>query len=58
MDLGELGVADRWWDVAVGAWSVGWNFGVGLEPLFYESYGVTPEPDRIHFYRLLYDLVS
>ncbi len=58
VDLGELGVADRWWDVAVGAWSVGWNFGVGLEPLFYESYGVTPEPDRIRFYRLLYDLVS
>jgi kanamycin kinase len=58
VDLGELGVADRWWDVAVGAWSVGWNFGVGLEPLFYESYGVAPDPDRIRFYRLLYDLAS
>lgn len=58
VDLGELGVADRWWDIAVGAWSVGWNFGVGLEPLFYESYGVVPDPDRIRFYRLLYDLVS
>ncbi len=58
VDLGELGVADRWWDVAVGAWSVGWNFGEALEPLFYESYGVEPDPDRIRFYRLLYDLVS
>ena len=44
VDLGELGVADRWWDVAVGAWSVGWNFGEELEPLFYESYGVDPGP--------------
>ncbi len=58
VDLGELGVADRWWDIAVGAWSVGWNFGDDLEPLFYESYGVTPDPARVHFYRLLYDLVS
>ena len=58
VDLGELGVADRWWDVAVGAWSVGWNFGQQLEPLFYESYGITPDPARIRFYRLLYDLVS
>jgi kanamycin kinase len=58
VDLGELGAADRWWDVAVGGWSVGWNFGEELEPTFYESYGVDPDPARIRFYRLLYDLVS
>ncbi len=58
VDLGELGAADRWWDVAVGAWSVGWNFGHELEPLFYESYGVAPDPERIRFFRLLYDLAS
>jgi kanamycin kinase len=58
LDLGELGVADRWWDIAVGSWSVGWNFGVDLEQHFYDSYGITPEPDRIAFFRLLYDLVS
>ena len=58
VDLGELGVADRWSDIAVGGWSTGWNFGPELEPLFYESYGVDPDPDRIRFYRLLYDLVS
>ena len=43
VDLGELGAADRWWDIAVGAWSVGWNFGEELEPLFYESYGIEPD---------------
>lgn len=58
MDLGELGVADRWWDIAVGAWSTGWNFGTEFEPLFYESYGVEPDRNRIGFYRLLYDCVS
>ena len=58
VDLGELSVSDRWSDIAVGAWSVGWNFGPALEPLFYESYGIEPDPDRIRFFRLLYDLVS
>ena len=58
VDLGELGVADRWSDVAVGAWSIGWNFGAEHEALFYESYGIEPDPARIRFYRLLYDLVS
>jgi kanamycin kinase len=58
VDLGELGVADRWWDVAIGGWSTSWNFGPELEPHFYESYGMAPDPDRMAFYRLLYDLAS
>jgi kanamycin kinase len=58
VDLGELGVADRWWDIAIGGWSTGWNFGPALEGLFYDSYGIEPDRRRIDFYRLLYDLVS
>jgi kanamycin kinase len=58
VDLGELGVADRWWDIAIGGWSTGWNFGAELEGLFYDSYGIEPDHRRIAFYRLLYDLVS
>lgn len=58
VDLGELGVADRWWDIAVGAWSAGWNFGPMYEDVFREAYGVEPDPDRQAFYRLLYDLAS
>ncbi len=58
VDLGELGVADRWWDITIGAWSTGWNFGTEYEPLFYESYGTEPDPDRIAFYRLLWECVS
>jgi kanamycin kinase len=58
LDLGELGVADRWWDIAVGAWSTTWNVDPRWEPLFYEGYGVEPDPERIRFYRLMYDLAS
>jgi kanamycin kinase len=58
VDVAELGVADRWCDIAVGAWSVTWNVGPGWEDLFYESYGVQPDAARIAFYRLLYDLAS
>lgn len=58
VDLGELGVADRWWDLAVATWSVTWNYGPGYEDLFLAEYGVARDPARIDFYRLLYDLVS
>jgi kanamycin kinase len=58
VDIGELGVADRWCDIAVAAWSVTWNVGPGWEDLFYDAYGVKPDEERITFYRLLYDLAS
>jgi kanamycin kinase len=58
VDLGELGVADRWWDLAVGSWSVTWNLGPGWEDLFLASYGVERDDRRMAFYRLLYDLTS
>ena len=56
VDLGRLGVADRWLDIAVGSWSVTWNLGPGWEDLFFASYGVARDDGRIAFYRLLYDL--
>lgn len=58
VDLGELGVADRWWDLAVGTWSLGWNLGPGYEELFLAEYGADLDQERLAFYRLLYDLVS
>jgi kanamycin kinase len=58
LDLGELGVADRWWDLAVATWSVTWNLGPGYEGLFLEEYGVQRDPAREEFYRLLYDVAS
>ena len=58
VDLGELGVADRWWDLAVATWSLTWNLGPGFEEMFLAEYGAEPDTDRTAFYRLLYDLAS
>lgn len=55
VDLGSLGVADRWADLAVASMSVGWNFGHGWEPTFFASYGIEPDPERIAHHRLLWD---
>ena len=58
VDLGELGLADRWWDLAVATWSLTWNLGPGWEDLFLERYGIDADPERIGYFRLLYDLTS
>lgn len=58
VDLGELGIADRWWDIAVATRAATRNYGPGLEDLFLTVYGTPPDPQRRAFYRLLYDLVS
>lgn len=55
VDLGRLGVADRWADIAVGAWSTEWNYGPGFTGLYYEAYGVDPDEERIAYYRALWD---
>lgn len=56
VDLGSLGVADRWADLAVASASLGWNYGDGHEDAFFEAYGVEPDAERIAYYRLLWDL--
>lgn len=56
VDLGSLGVADRWADLAVGSWSLDWNYGAGYQPTFFRAYGIEPDPRRIAYYRLLWDL--
>lgn len=57
VDLGDLGVADRWADLAVATWSTEWNYGPGWEELYLGSYGIAADHDRIRFYRDLWDLV-
>ncbi len=58
VDLGELGTADRWWDLAVATWSLTWNFGPGHEAIFFDAYGIDLDETRREYYRLLYDVVS
>jgi kanamycin kinase len=53
VDLSALGVADRWADPAVSAWSTTWNFGPGWEDALLCAYGIAPDPDRMAYYRLL-----
>jgi aminoglycoside phosphotransferase len=58
VDLGLLGTADRWADLAVAAWSTEWNYGPGWEGLLLDAYGIQPDPERARYYRLLWDLSS
>jgi aminoglycoside phosphotransferase len=56
VDLGRLGVADRWADLAVATWSTRWNYGPGWEDTLLAAYGVEPDRPRTAYYRLLWDL--
>ncbi|MFI9270259.1 aminoglycoside 3'-phosphotransferase [Kitasatospora sp. NPDC052896] len=56
VDLGALGVADRWADLAIATWSTRWNYGPGWEEPLLEAYGVAPDPERTRYYRLLWEL--
>jgi kanamycin kinase len=51
----ELGVADRWADLAVATLSLSWNYPGRLwDAEFFASYGVEPDPARIDYYRRLW----
>jgi kanamycin kinase len=58
VDLGLLGIADRWADLAVATWSAEWNYGPGWDGLLLDAYGIGPDPERTRYYRLLWDLSS
>ncbi|GAA4783752.1 aminoglycoside 3'-phosphotransferase [Microbacterium gilvum] len=55
VDLGALGVGDRWADIAVAAMSTGWNYGPGWEDALVEAYGVEPDRERMAYYRELWN---
>ncbi len=54
VDVGNLGVASRWADLAVASWSLEHNFGPGADQEFWAAYGEAPDPDEIRRYRELY----
>lgn len=56
VDLGSLGTADRWADLAVAAWSLDEDYGPGYERVLLDAYGVDPDPERLAYYRLLWDM--
>ncbi|OBI77565.1 phosphotransferase [Mycobacterium sp. E740] len=59
VDLGDLGVADRWADLAIATMSLDWNFPTdgpgGFQELLLDAYGVTADVDRIAYYRRAWD---
>lgn len=56
LDLGDLGVGDRWSDLAIALLSLGWNYGSGWDDCFLEAYGIAPDPERIAFHQQLHEL--
>lgn len=55
VDLGNLGVGDRWADLAVATYAVGWNYHPRWEDTLLEGYGIERDQDRINYYRRLWD---
>lgn len=58
VDVGDLAVADRWADLAVASMSLEWNYGPGWDGLFWDAYGIRPDPERIAWYRALWEAES
>jgi kanamycin kinase len=55
VDLGRLGLADRWADLAVASANLDANFGPGWQDEFFAAYGIARDEERIRFYRELWD---
>lgn len=55
VDLGQLGTADRWADLAVASVNLDYNYGPGWELEFFRAYDIEPDPRRIAYYRFLWD---
>lgn len=55
VDLGALGVADRWADLAAALLSLGWNFGNGWEDAFLAAYDIDRDAGKLDFYTRLWN---
>ena len=58
VDFGDLGVGDRWADLAIASISLDWNFGEGHQEELFDAYKIEPDPKRIRYYRQLWHLES
>jgi kanamycin kinase len=58
VDFGDLGVGDRWADLAVASLSLDWNFGAGHQQELFDAYGIEPDEARIAYYRGLWEQES
>jgi kanamycin kinase len=57
VDLGSLGLADRWADLAIATWSTEWNYGPRWERALLNAYEENvPLPGTNCLLQLLWDL--
>lgn len=54
VDFGDLGIGDRWADLAIASLSLDWNFGEGHQDELFAAYGIEPDRERIRYYRALW----
>ena len=58
VDLGGLGVADRWADLAPALQSLTWNYGDGWQSAFLDGYGIPTDEAKLAYYTALWDGVG
>ena len=53
--MGWTGLADRYQDLALATWSLGYNFpDTDYAPLFLKSYGIDPiDAEKLSYYKML-----
>lgn len=56
IDVGECGIADKWFDLAICQKSIVRNFGKEYVEKFYEELGITPDYHKIEYYLLMMQL--
>jgi kanamycin kinase len=55
VDLGDLGIADRWADIAVAMLSLAWNYSGSWEGELLDAYRVDADPARIEAFQRLWN---
>lgn len=56
IDVGECGIADKWFDLAICEKSIKRNFGEEYISEFYKTLGIIPDRTKINYYLLMMEL--
>lgn len=56
IDVGECGIADKWFDIAICEKSIRRNFGEKYVSKFYEKLNIVPNRNKIDYYLLMMEL--
>ena len=59
IDVGRMGIADRYTDLALIANAIRWHYGAGWIPYFFRAYGIdTINTQKLHFYQLINEFIQ